>query len=87
MFGAERFPYRATYADLGSEFELCSVFLGRSDDQPRINTTEIAEWRWLPPLELEREIERTPERFTPWLKLEWRRLRDDFGDRLAPVPR
>ena len=83
-----KFEYRAAYADVGSEFELCSVFLGRSSGQPRINTTEIADWRWLLPRELEREIERFPERFTPWLKLEWQRLRDDFGDRLqfGPAP-
>ena len=78
-----KFEYRASFRDVGSEFELCSVFLGRSSEQPRINTTEIAEWRWLRPVDLEREIERSPERFTPWLKLEWQRLRDDFGDRLG----
>ena len=78
-----KFEYRASFAGLGTEFELCSVFLGRSSDPPRINTTEIAEWRWLKPVDLEREIDRSPERFTPWLKLEWQRLRDDFGDRIG----
>lgn len=78
-----KFEYRASFADVGSEFELCSVFLGRSSGQPRVNTTEIAEWRWLQPTDLEREIERRPQRFTPWLKLEWQRLRHDFADRLA----
>ena len=78
-----KFEYQASFADVGSEFELCSVFLGWSSDRPRINSTEIADWRWLRPAALEREIERAPELFTPWLKLEWQRLCDDFSDRFA----
>ncbi len=78
-----KFEYQASFADVGSEFELCSVFLGRSSDRPRINSTEIADWRWLRPAALEREIERAPELFTPWLKLEWQRLCHDFSDRFA----
>ncbi|MGH8192242.1 MAG: hypothetical protein ACREP2_12435, partial [Rhodanobacteraceae bacterium] len=43
----------------------------------------IAAWRYVKPADLDREIEETPDRFTPWLKMEWQRLRGDFADRLA----
>jgi hypothetical protein len=34
------------------------------------------------PAALDREIAESPERFTPWLKMEWQRLRGEFADRL-----
>lgn len=74
-----KFQYHAAYRDLGAERELCSVFVGRSDQAPRVNATEIADWRWVAPAALDREIDATPDGFTPWLKLEWRRLRDEFS--------
>ncbi len=81
-----KFEYRASFADAGSEFELCSVFIGRCDDAPRINSTEIADWRWILPHDLDREIELSPQTFTPWLKLEWRRLHTEFTGRIPSPP-
>lgn len=78
-----KFEYQATYGDSGAEFELCWVFLAHEGHAtPRINTTEISAWRWIAPDALDREIEETPQAFTPWLKLEWQRLRRDYGGRL-----
>jgi isopentenyl-diphosphate delta-isomerase len=34
------------------------------------------------PEALDREIAESPDRFTPWLKMEWQRLRGEFADRL-----
>lgn len=72
------FIYHARYGDEGSEHELCVVLVGKSDATPRVDPAEIAAWRWVPPDALDRELEATPERFTPWFKLEWQRLRKDF---------
>jgi isopentenyl-diphosphate delta-isomerase len=54
---------------------VCSVFVGRSDGPVRANRREIAEWRWIPPADLEAELARDPEAFTPWMKLEWPEVR------------
>ena len=75
---------------MGTEHELCSVFVGRTESEPRVNGTEVAEWRWISPGALDGEIALAPERFTPWLKMEWQRLREDFPARIAataPAPR
>ena len=77
-----KFQYQASFADLGTEFELCSVYLGQASGEPRVNTTEVADWRWTAPGELDRRLAASPQTFTPWLHLEWRRLREEFGDRL-----
>lgn len=78
-----KFSYQASFADAGSENELCSVYLGRELCSPRANETEIAAVRYLTRVDLDAELEASPGHFTPWFKLEWERLTGEFGDRLA----
>jgi isopentenyl-diphosphate delta-isomerase len=78
-----RFAYHARYGDEGSERELCSVFLGRSNGPVAANPHEIAEVRFLSAGQLDRELESDPGQFTPWFKMEWARLKEDFGEQLA----
>lgn len=72
-----KFEYQADYRDLGAEHELCWVYAGTCTQPVRANATEVEAWRFIAPAALDREIARCPERFTPWLKLEWARLRQD----------
>ena len=78
-----KFRYQANYAEEGSEHELCSVYLGRSNARPSVNANEIAEVRYLSAKALEDELGRSAQRFTPWFKLEWTRLKKEFGEQLA----
>ena len=79
-----RFTYQASYLEVGSEHELCSVFAGRTSDAVRANRNEIADCRWVEPDWLDVELERDPGRFTPWLRLEWPRVRAMLAE--APLP-
>ena len=74
-----RFQYSAQYEDLGSERELCWVYAGRCDAQPKINRLEIEDWRFVTPATLEAELETSPERYTPWFKMEWKRITKEFA--------
>ena len=74
-----KFRYRASFLDVGSEFEMCSVFVTHGASAPLINASEIAEWRWISPNDLDREVDAAPAQFTPWLKIEWQRLRTEFA--------
>ena len=82
-----KFMYQARFSRDGSENEFCSVYLGRCFDNPQVNGTEIAEWRFVSAAELEREFENSPEQFTPWFKMEWQRLSGEFIDRLSVYTR
>lgn len=82
-----KFQYHAEFGAAGSETELCWVYVGQSQAPVQVNDTEIAAWRFIAPADLDREIAATPERFTPWLKLEWQRLRGEFADRLPGAAR
>ena len=73
-----KFEYHAEYQGLGSEHELCSVYIGHTAASVRPNRREVADWRFVSPSELDAEMVAHPERLTPWLKLEWERLRRDF---------
>ena len=78
-----KFTYQARFDDQGSEHELCSVYLGRLDRQASANDTEIAVLRYVSAAELQQEIDAEPGRFTPWFKMEWQRLTEEFTDQLA----
>jgi isopentenyl-diphosphate delta-isomerase len=78
-----KFSYQVTFKDCGAEHELCSVYLGRLERPPAANETEIAELRFIAPAALDREMAAHPGRFTPWFKLEWLRLNEEFAERLA----
>lgn len=78
-----KFRYQASYGDLGSEHELCHVFLGRIGDDVRPNAEEIAAVRFVSTDTLDAELARNPERFTPWFKMEWDVLRREHADLLG----
>ena len=73
-----KFKYQAEFANLGSEHELCSVYIGQFHGHPEVNSNEVSAWRWVQPDLLDRELADSTKLFTPWLKLEWQRLNKDF---------
>ena len=77
-----KFEYSATFDDKGTEHELCHVFIGFTDADPVVNATEISDWRWVAPAEVDRGIEQNA--FTPWMQHEWPRLRREHADALHP---
>ena len=78
-----KFSYRAQFDDLGSENELCSVFLGKTDQAHSANANEIADVRYVAREALQDELQSSPDQFTPWFKIEWERLCGEFAERLA----
>ena len=80
-----KFQYKAPFLDIGTEFELCSVFVSHTDQEPVINTTEIEDWQWVSINDLDTRIATEPSTFTPWLKIEWNRLRTDFLSEILPA--
>lgn len=77
-----KFSYQARFSDQGSENELCSVYLGRLEQPAIANDKEIAALRYLRPAALAEEIAADADRFTPWFKMEWDHLNEEFADQL-----
>lgn len=80
-----KFRYHARFGDLGAEHELCSVYIGTSDDAPRPNRREIAAWRWIDSAALDHELATAPGRFTPWFRLEWFEVGPSYRSLLAEL--
>ncbi|MEE9119562.1 MAG: isopentenyl-diphosphate Delta-isomerase [Calditrichia bacterium] len=76
------FKYQVSFKEVGSENELCAVYIGKSDESVQVNENEIAEWRYLDPNDLTREVVDHPENFTPWFKMEWTKLTTEFMDKI-----
>lgn len=81
-----KFRYQAQYKNLGSEHELCHVLFGYSDEPVRPNADEVADWRYISPAELTEEINTQAEQFTPWFKMEWQHISDNFLKEILPGP-
>lgn len=73
-----KFVYQASFGDLGSEHELCWVYIGKCQDTVKPNKLEISDHRWLESAQLTAEMEAHPERFTPWMKQEWHQLMTQY---------
>jgi isopentenyl-diphosphate delta-isomerase len=70
-----KFEYQAQFDEAGAEHELCSVYAGRTDGAVRPDRQEILSWRWIEPRALTAEMSGSDAaKFTPWFKLEWRRV-------------
>ena len=74
-----KFVYQAAFGALGSEHELCHVFLGTLGEPPVANNTEIAAMKYLSPAALEREFRTNGDAYTPWFRMEWQRLTGEFS--------
>jgi isopentenyl-diphosphate Delta-isomerase len=78
-----KFAYQEAFGDVGSENELCHVFLGRCSAEILPNEHEIAAIRFVSTSGLDREFAEKPETLTPWFKLEWGMLSRDYREQLA----
>lgn len=73
------FEYQARYLDVGSEHELCHVYLAKVDAAVcKPNPAEVAAVRWLTVGEIDLELSASLIPWTPWLRLEWPRVRDSL---------
>ena len=75
-----KFSYRAEFGSIGSENELCHVYLGRANDSIAPNEHEISATRFVAAGSLLGEFDAMPEQFTPWFRMEWLALAEMHSD-------
>jgi isopentenyl-diphosphate delta-isomerase len=73
-----KFKYHAQYGAVGSEHEYCWVYSGWYDGPVDANVQEIEAWRFVSQQDLNTELVEHPQRFTPWFKMEWTHLEENF---------
>lgn len=60
--------YRAPLGQGLTEYEYDHIFAGQTDDLPIANATEVSEWRYLSPEQLQDEQLRIPQEYTAWFR-------------------
>ena len=68
-----QFSYVAKYRNIGTEKELCSVYLGKIGSEINVNLNEINDSKFVSKDELD-ELLRVGETNNPWFLMEWREL-------------
>ena len=76
-----KFSYEAAYKDIGSENELCSVFLGVIDQKVNVNCNEIEEIRYINTSDLLSDMDARTD-YTPWFIMEWKTLTSQYTNEL-----
>ena len=81
-----KFKYHARYGAVGAEHEYCWVYFGHYDGDIDVNEHEISELRFVDIASFETEVTAHPERFTPWLKIEWMQISNNYLDEILYTP-
>lgn len=68
------FEYHARFGSIGAEHEFCHVLVAQSDAVVRPAVEEVSEIKWQSRAEISARLAESEAQFTPWFRMEWRRL-------------
>lgn len=63
------FVYKAAFDNGLTEHELDHVMIGSFEDDPIINTKEVASFKWMPLEDVKKNMIEQPELYTEWFKI------------------
>lgn len=61
-----------------TEHELDHVFVGVTDDLPKINTDEVMDYKYIDFKDLNEDIKRNPQNYTVWFRMIFERVQKHF---------
>jgi isopentenyl-diphosphate delta-isomerase, type 1 len=70
------FIYKAPFDNGLTEHEFDHVMMGTFLGEPNINPDEVADWKWMLPKDIKKDIEENPDRYTAWFKIIFERFYD-----------
>ena len=79
-----QFEYQAHFNSIGSEHELCKVYVACVSKCTKITAhpEEIQNWDWFDTSEVNEWTTTSPQLFTPWFLMEWRALQTIYQPKL-----
>lgn len=63
------FIYKAPFDNGLTEHEYDHVLVGYYEDNPQINKSEVADWKWMSLEEVKNDMQVNPEAYTEWFKI------------------
>lgn len=85
LYPIYEFQYFAKYKNVGAEHEFCSVLIGVTDEEATACPLEASELCNLGAEEIDHKIENKSELFTPWFKMEWQTLREQYWSQVEQL--
>jgi isopentenyl-diphosphate delta-isomerase len=79
------FQYHEKFGHKGSEYEMCAVLIGSTDEQPKVNENEISAWKYISQEDLNHTLDNTPDSYTPWFKMEWHMLTERYMTQIRSI--
>ncbi|MEM8928224.1 MAG: isopentenyl-diphosphate Delta-isomerase [Bacteroidota bacterium] len=70
------FIYKAPFDNGLTEHELDHVMIGNFNGTPKINPEEVANWMWMFPSDIQKDIGIHPQNYTAWFKIIFERFHD-----------
>ena len=71
------FQYSASWKNQGSENEWCAILIGyKNHDISKFNPEEIEYLKYVDIIDLEKDMNIHPKRYSPWSKIEWKKIKD-----------
>lgn len=72
-----KFQYQVEYKDIGSENELRAVLKGEHQgDDIKADPKEVSEWKWIKIEDLKIDMQKNPQKYAPWSKMEMKRIEE-----------
>ena len=69
------FIYKANLENGLIEHEFDHVLVGFTDFNPKINTNEVEDWKWIDLSFLELDLDKNPNIYTEWIKIIFKRVK------------
>lgn len=73
------FIYKAPFDNGLTEHELDHVMIGDYNEEPVVNSEEVADWKWMKPAAIKEDIAKNPNDYTAWFKI----IFEKFYERLT----
>lgn len=80
-----KFQYQAKFKSIGSENELCHVFIGKHNGPYHPNPNEIKDLMFIHFDKIEEEIKRNGKFYTPWFKIEYQRMLEEYREQIISL--
>ncbi|MEY8778983.1 isopentenyl-diphosphate Delta-isomerase [Allomuricauda sp. XS_ASV26] len=77
------FVYKAPFDNGLTEHEFDHVMVGYFEDEPKINPEEVADWKWMYPEDIKKDISLNPDDYTAWFKIIFERFYDHLMENPA----
>lgn len=74
------FIYKAPFDNGLTEHELDHVMIGFYNGDPRINSEEVMDWKWMKPIAVKQAMRDNPEQFTAWSRIIFEKFYDHFKE-------